>query len=54
MLLPYSTSCLTTSKFIVGSPPKKSTSRFLLEPELATRKSRAFFPTSKLIRARLP
>ena len=53
-LLPYSTSCFTTSKFIVGSPPKKSTSRFLLEPELATRKSNAFLPTSKLIRALLP
>ena len=44
----------TTCQFIRGSPPKKSTSRFTLLPELATRKSRAFFPTSKLISARSP
>ena len=43
ILLPYSTSCFTTSQFIVGSPPKKSTSRFFLEPELATKKSSAFY-----------
>src|SRR3712207_8346331 len=34
-LLPYSTSCFTTSKFINGSPPKKSISKFFLFPELA-------------------
>ena len=40
--------------FISGSPPKKSTSRFLRLPELATRKSRACLPTSKLMTARSP
>ena len=38
----------------IRSPPKKSTSRLRLLPELAIRKSSAFFPTSKDIRALLP
>ena len=49
-ILSLATSCFTTSKFIRGSPPKKSTSRFLLVPEFSMRKSRARLPTSKLIR----
>ena len=37
----YKTSCFTTSQFISGSPPKKSTSRFVRLPEFSTRKSRS-------------
>ena len=48
---PYATRSFTTCQFISGSPPKKSTSRFFLLPELAIRKSSAFFPTSKDISA---
>ena len=40
------TRSFTTCQFINGSPPKKSTSRFLLDPEFAIRKSSAFLPTS--------
>ena len=47
--LAYSTICFTTSKFINGSPPKKSTSRFFLFPLCAIKKSIALFPTSKVI-----
>ena len=50
----YSTSRFTTSQFIRGSPPKKSTSRFFRLPEFATRKSSACFPTSKGMTARSP
>ena len=53
-LLPYSTVFLTTSQFISGSPPKKSTSRFLLKPEFATRKSSDLFATSSDISALSP
>ena len=45
---------LTTWKFIRGSPPKKSTSRFRRVPEFSMRKSRARLPTSKDITARSP
>ncbi len=41
----YITISFTTSKFIRGSPPKKSTSRFRLAPDLSMRKSIALFPT---------
>ena len=39
----------TTSKFISGSPPKKSTSKFLRDEECFIRKSMAFLATSKLM-----
>ena len=42
----YATSCFTTSKLRSGSPPKKSTSRFLRLPEFSIRKSSARRPTS--------
>ena len=43
-----------SSQFISGSPPKKSTSKLRLVPEFSIKKSRALFPTSKLIRALSP
>ena len=42
----YCTSRLTTSQFISGSPPKKSTSRLVRLPECSIRKSSARLPTS--------
>ena len=53
-LLAYKTNCFTTSQFIKGSPPKKSTSRFVLPGEFSIRKSSARLPTSKLIKALSP
>ena len=46
MLRPYSTRRLMTGKFISGSPPKKSTSRFTRLPLFSTSQSRAALPTS--------
>ena len=43
---PYATRRLTTSKFISGSPPKKSTSRFTRLPLCSTSQSSAALPTS--------
>ena len=42
-----------TGKFISGSPPKKSTSRFLRFPLCLTSQSSAFLPVSALSRQRL-
>ena len=52
--LPYATSSLHTSQFKSGSPPKKSTSRFLRLPEFSTRKSSACLPTSRDMIPALP
>ena len=43
-----------TSKFISGSPPKKSTSRLRRVPEFSMRKSSARLPVSKLMRPASP
>lgn len=42
----YSTVAFTVSKFMVGSPPKKSISRLRRAPEFFIRKSTAFLPVS--------
>ena len=50
--LAYFTVSLTTSKFINGSPPKKSISKFFLPSEWEIKKSTAFLATSKGIKFR--
>ena len=45
LLLAYSTISFTTSQFMRGSPPKKSSSRFSLPTDFSKRKSMACFPT---------
>ena len=54
MLRAYSTVFLHTSQFNSGSPPKKSTSKFLLPVLFSTKKSMAFFAVSNDINPLVP